>query len=103
MDFFTESGRKTNRAGGIEGGISDGEDIVLRCAVKPVPTCRLNETFDLATKKSGEPSNVRSDVCVVPSAMIVARAEVSIATLSAVTERLGSDRIADLIKRYKKL
>ncbi len=103
VDFFTESGRKTNRAGGIEGGISDGEDIVLRCAVKPVPTCRLNETFDLATKKAGEPSNVRSDVCVVPSAMIVARAEVSIATLSAVTERLGSDRIADLIKRYKKL
>ena len=103
VDLFGKNKRKSNHAGGIEGGISNGEDIVLRCAVKPVPTCRLNETFDLTLNKSGEPSNVRSDVCVVPSAMIVARAEVLIATLSAVTSRLGADRLTDLIKRYKRL
>lgn len=104
-DSFCGDGseRLTNRAGGIEGGISNGQTIVVRCAVKPVPTTGVTKVFDLKEKKELGFSSVRSDVCVVPSAAIVARAEISLALSEVITKKLGGDRLADIKKGYDNL
>ena len=103
IDKFTETGRASNHAGGIEGGISNGEDVVIRCVVKPVPTCGGNRVFDLETKKQGEPSTMRADVCVVPSAAMVAKAQVMLALTEEIQKRLGADRFDFILSRYSLL
>ena len=103
FDAFTECGRRSNHAGGIEGGISNGEDIVIRCVVKPVPTCSTNKVYDLLSKCEAGPSSMRADVCVVPSAAMVAKALVSLALSEEVQKRLGSDRFDDISSRYSLL
>lgn len=103
VDKFNGKGRETNHAGGIEGGISNGEDIVLRCVVKPVPTCSGNRVFDLETKEHGEPSTMRADVCVVPSAAMIAKAQVMLALTEEIQKRLGGDKFDEVLSRYSLL
>ncbi|MCR4399195.1 MAG: chorismate synthase [Firmicutes bacterium] len=86
--------RRSNRAGGIEGGISNGRPIFLRAAVKPVPTLqRPLSSFDLVTGQNRPAHRERSDVCVVGSAAVVAEAVVALVIADAFLERLGGDTI----------
>lgn len=95
--------RKTNRAGGIEGGMSNGEDIVIRAYIKPIPTLKngLN-TVDIATGKAAVSANERSDVCAVPAAGVVCEAATAIALAAAVSDMLGGDTMDEVIERYNR-
>ncbi|MDR2251581.1 MAG: chorismate synthase [Endomicrobium sp.] len=92
--------RETNRAGGIEGGMNNGELIVITCAMKPIPSLvnSLN-SVNLKTKESAKAEAVRSDVCAVPAAGIIAEAAVAIEIAKALVEKFGGDSIEDIKKR----
>jgi chorismate synthase len=94
--------RRTNRAGGIEGGISNGQPIVVRAAMKPIPTTVTPlRSVDLAT---GEPTTTqyqRSDVCAVPAAAVVGEAMVAWVLADALMEKLGGDSIEEMKARWK--
>ena len=97
-DVFTlEDGnvaRGSNRAGGIEGGISNGQDIVLRVSVKPIPTLmKALPSVNLHEGAAAPASIVRSDVCVVPAASIVGEAMVRLALTAPILEKFGGDSI----------
>lgn len=89
--------RKTNRAGGIEGGISNGEAIRVRLVMKPIPTLyRPLPTVNLQTKAVEEASVERSDTCAVPAAAIVAEAMVGWILAEALLEKFGGDSLAEV-------
>jgi chorismate synthase len=97
-DVFTLDGghvaRGSNRAGGIEGGISNGQDIVLRVSVKPIPTLmKALPSVNLHDGTLAPASIVRSDVCVVPAASIVGEAMVRLALTGPILEKFGGDSI----------
>jgi len=93
--------RKTNRAGGIEGGISNGEDIRIRVHIKPIPTLgKPLRSVDIESKEAFEAIVERSDVCVVPAAGVVAEAMLSIIIAKAFLEKFGGDSIAEVEKNY---
>ncbi|MDE7439554.1 MAG: chorismate synthase [Clostridia bacterium] len=99
-DFY----RKTNKAGGIEGGMSNGEEIVLRAAMKPIPTLMKGlKTVDYITKQPTVASKERSDVCAICAAEIVLESVTAFALAQAVSDRLGGDNMNEVIKRYKDL
>jgi len=102
--IFADGGRwsrKTNRAGGIEGGMSNGEDILIRAAMKPIPTMKKGlPSFDIKAGKVSEAHSERSDVCAVPSASVVAEAMTAWIIGCAVAEQFGSDRMDDLKGRF---
>lgn len=104
--IFVEGGRwtrKTNRAGGIEGGMTTGREIVFRAAMKPIPTMKNGlPSFDTASGKPFTAHSERSDVCAVPAACVVAEAMAAWVIGSAVAEQFGSDRIEDLKDRFFK-
>jgi chorismate synthase len=86
--------RGSNRAGGIEGGISNGQDIVVRVSVKPIPTLmKALPSVNLHEGSAAPASIVRSDVCVVPAASIVGEAMVRLALVGPVLEKFGGDSI----------
>lgn len=88
--------RKSNHAGGIEGGISNGEPIVLRLAVKPIPTlAKPLASVDLATGKSVQAHFERSDVCVVPAVGVIGEAMLSIVLADAMLEKFGGDSMQE--------
>ena len=94
--------RKTNNAGGIEGGISNGEPIVLRAAMKPIPTLyRPLKSVDLLTKKAFVASVERSDICAVPSASIVGEAAVAFEIASLFLEKFGGDSLTEVKRSYR--
>lgn len=96
-DFF----RKANHAGGIEGGMSNGENIVIKAYVKPIPTLMSGlETVDLNTRESATAATERSDVCVVPAAGVVCEAAAALALMSALSDMLGGDTMAEVKQRY---
>ncbi len=87
----------TNRHGGIEGGITTGEDIVVRAAVKPIPTlAHPLPSVDLDTGEEVLAHYERSDVCVVPAAGVVAEAMVAIVLADAWLEKFGGDSLAEM-------
>jgi chorismate synthase len=89
--------RRTNRAGGIEGGMSTGEVLRVRAAMKPISTVpRALETIDVATGESARAINQRSDVTAVPAAGVVAEAMVALVLAEAATEKFGGDTIDEL-------
>lgn len=89
--------RSTNRAGGIEGGMSNGETIVVRAAMKPIATTlKPLRTIDLATKRETESRYQRSDFCAVPAASIVGEAMVAWPVAEALVEKFGGDNIVEL-------
>lgn len=91
----------TNRHGGIEGGMSTGEDIVVRCAVKPIPTlAHPLPSVDLDTGAEVLAHYERSDVCVVPAAGVVAEAMIAIVLADAWLEKFGGDTLDELKDSY---
>ena len=93
--------RKTNRAGGIEGGMSNGEEIVLRVAMKPIPTLMKGlQTVDYQTKESAVAASERSDVCAIFALEIIAEAVVAQVLADVVSKRLGGDTMTEVQTRY---
>jgi chorismate synthase len=89
--------RLTNNAGGIEGGMSNGMPVVIRAAMKPIPTLRRPlRSVDLATKQSGEAAYERSDVCAVPAAAVIGEAMTALCIADALLEKFGGDSIGEL-------
>ena len=94
--------RQTNRAGGIEGGISNGELIRLRLAMKPIPTLyRPLRTVDLVSKEPVQASVERSDTCAVPAAAVVAEAMVCWVLAEALLEKCGGDHLEEVKTHYR--
>ncbi len=103
-EIYYEDGkytRKTNRAGGIEGGMSNGEEIVARVAMKPIPTLMHGlKTVDFITKEQTTAASERSDVCAIFALEIIAEAVVCQVLADAVEKRLGGDTMAEVKARY---
>lgn len=88
--------RLTNRAGGLEGGMTNGQQLRLRAAMKPISTVpRALKTVDMATGDAATAIHQRSDVCAVPAAGVVAEAMVALVLARAVLEKFGGDNIAE--------
>ncbi len=93
--------RHQNNAGGIEGGISNGEDIVVRGYLKPISTLRKPlESVSFATREATSASYERSDICVVPAAGVAAEAMVAFTIASQVLEKFGGDSALELKRNY---
>jgi len=94
--------RDTNHAGGIEGGISNGEVIRLRVAAKPIPTLgRPLKTVDLRTKERAEALKERADICAVPAVGVVAESMVAWVLAEALLEKFGGDSMEELETRVR--
>lgn len=94
--------RPTNFAGGIEGGISNGREIVVRVYAKPIPTSRKTlPTVNLRTLKSRRSPYVRSDVCVVPAIAVIAEAVTAWELLGAFLEKFGGDHIDETVRNLR--
>jgi chorismate synthase len=90
-------GRSSNRAGGLEGGISTGLPLVVRGAMKPISTLMQPlQTVDLRTGEAGRAVRERSDVCAVPAAGVVGEAMVAIVLANAVLEKFGGDSLVEV-------
>jgi chorismate synthase len=89
--------RLTDRAGGLEGGITTGEPLRVRAAMKPISSLnRALSTVDVATGEPATAINQRSDVCAVPAAAVVAEAMVALVLAAAATEKFGGDSVAEI-------
>lgn len=94
--------RLTNNAGGIEGGISNGEPIVIRAYMKPIPTLKKPlRSVDLLTKEPITATYERSDVCAVPAAAVVCEAMVAFEIARAFLEKFGTDSIDEVKRNYE--
>jgi chorismate synthase len=94
--------RETNRAGGIEGGVSNGEAVVARVAMKPLPTLmRPLRSVDLSTREPGEALVERSDVTAVEALAVVAEAVVALELARAAREKFGGDTLDDFIAAHR--
>jgi len=90
--------RGSNRAGGLEGGVTNGEELRARAVVKPIPTLLMPlRSIDLRTKEPEAASVERSDTCVVPAAGVVGEAMVSWVAADALLEKLGGDSLAEFL------
>jgi chorismate synthase len=89
--------RSSNRAGGIEGGMSNGEPVVVRAAMKPIPTTITPlRSVDLVTGEEAATQYQRSDVCAVPAASVVGEAMVAWVLADALLEKMGGDSLAEM-------
>jgi len=94
--------RATNRAGGIEGGMSNGEDIIIRAAVKPIATLASPlPSIDLRSGEVAKAHYERSDVCVVPAAGVIAEAMLAIVLADACLEKFGGDNLKETLVNYR--
>ncbi len=90
--------RRTNRAGGLEGGMTNGEPVWIRAAMKPIPTLmRPLGSVDIDTHEPVDASRERSDVCAVPAAAVVGEAEVAMVLADAYLAKFGSDCLDDIV------
>ena len=90
--------RKTNRAGGLEGGMSNGEDIVVRACMKPIPTLmKPLHSVDIGSGEDVLACKERSDVCAVSAASVVGEAMAAIVIAEALTDKFGNDAMVDLL------
>jgi chorismate synthase len=93
--------RGANRAGGLEGGISNGQDIVLRGLLKPISTLRRPlESADLVTKEPSLAAYERSDVCAVPAAGVIGEAMVALVVAQAFLEKFGGDSLDEVTRNF---
>lgn len=93
--------RKTNNAGGLEGGITNGEPIVLRVAMKPISTLYSpKKSVDIETKEPFDASVERSDICTVPAAGVVGEAVVAFEMANAMIEKFGGDSLEEMKRNY---
>ncbi|MBM4135585.1 MAG: chorismate synthase [Nitrospira sp.] len=94
--------RKTNNAGGIEGGMTNGMPITMRAAMKPIPTLRKPlQSVDIVTKEPLEATYERSDICAVPAAGVIGEAMVALTIADAFLEKFGGDSIAETKRNYE--
>jgi chorismate synthase len=94
--------RKHNHAGGVEGGISNGEDILVRGYLKPISTLRRPlESVDFATREPVKAAYERSDVCVVPAAGVAAEAMVALTLARCSLEKFGGDSITETVRNFQ--
>jgi chorismate synthase len=103
-EIFYESSkfyRKTNNAGGIEAGMTNGMPIVMRAAMKPIPTQkRPLRSVDIITKKTVKAAYERSDVCAVPAAGVIGEAMIALAITDAFLEKFGGDSMKEVTRNY---
>jgi chorismate synthase len=94
--------RRTNRAGGFEGGMTNGQPVIVRAAMKPIPTTVTPlRSVDLATGEAATTQYQRSDVCAVPAAAVVGEAMVSWVLASALLDKLGGDSLTEMKAHWK--
>ncbi|HUD23641.1 MAG TPA: chorismate synthase [Acidobacteriaceae bacterium] len=99
---FTKFSREQNNAGGIEGGISNGEDVVVRGYLKPISTLRRPlASVSFATREPVKAAYERSDVCVVPAAGVAAEAMVALTVARLAIEKFGGDSLGEMLRNYK--
>lgn len=95
--------RRTNRAGGIEGGMTTGMPLIIRGVMKPIPTMiKPLKTADLETKKEEDTRYERSDVCALPRAVVVAESVIAPILANAILEKFGGDSMDIILDRYKR-
>jgi len=100
-DRHTSFRRSANRAGGIEGGVSNGEDIIVRGYLKPISTLRRPlESVDFETRQQVKAAYERSDVCVVPAAGVGGEAMVALTLARAALEKFGGDSMGETRRNY---
>ena len=96
--------RNTNRAGGIEGGMSNGEELILRAAMKPIPTLMKGlNTVNYLTKQPAKASTERSDVTAILACEVVAESAMITELCAVLSERLGGDTLKEWVTRYGEL
>ena len=104
-EIFYEDGRfvrKTNRAGGLEGGMSNGQPIIVRGAMKPISTQYAPmASVDLLTKEPFKASIERSDICSVPAAGVIGEAVVAFEVARALREKFGGDSLEEMTRNYR--
>ncbi|MBI3810805.1 MAG: chorismate synthase [Nitrospirae bacterium] len=103
--FYDEPGqafyRKTNNAGGLEGGVTNGQPVVLRVAMKPIATLYSPlKSVDIKTKAPFEATVERSDICTVPAASVIGEAVVAFELAAAMTEKFGGDSLIEMKRNY---
>ena len=93
--------RSRNNAGGIEGGVSNGEEIVVRGYLKPISTLRRPlESVRFATREATAASYERSDICVVPAAGVVAEAMVALTVAAQAQQKFGGDSVLEMKRNF---
>lgn len=94
--------RGANRAGGIEGGMTNGQDVLVRGFLKPISTLRRPlESVDLVTREPALAAYERSDVCVVPAAGVIGEAMTAIVLAQAFLEKFGGDSLEEIRRNYE--
>jgi len=94
--------RGANRAGGLEGGITNGQDVLVRGFLKPISTLRRPlESVDLATREPALAAYERSDVCVVPAAGVIAEAMLALVLAQAFLEKFGGDSLGETKRNFE--
>lgn len=94
--------RLSNRAGGVEGGMTNGQDLILRAAMKPISTVpRALKTVDMATGEAATGIHQRSDVVAVPAAGVVAETMVALVLARAVLKKFGGDSVEETVRNYR--
>jgi chorismate synthase len=92
----------TNRAGGLEGGVTNGEDVIVRGALKPISTLpRPLPSADLDTAELKDAFYERSDVCVVPAAAVIGEAMVALVLADAMLDKFGGDNVKETVRNYE--
>jgi len=93
--------RSSNQAGGIEGGMTNGEELIIRLAMKPIPTlAKALHSADIISKKERTAAKERSDVCAVPAASIVGEAVTAIVLAQSTADKFGGDSIKEIKRNY---
>jgi len=94
--------RPSNRAGGLEGGATNGQDVIVRGYLKPISTLRKPlESVDLRTREASLAAYERSDVCVVPAAAVIGEAMVALTLAAAVVEKFGGDSLGEMKRNFE--
>ena len=102
LDAAGATVRPTNRAGGLEGGMTNGCPVLVRAAMKPIPTLmRPLRTVDMATGQPANAATERSDVCAVPAASVVVESAVAFEIAAALVEKLGGDSLDEMKERTR--
>jgi chorismate synthase len=94
--------RRSNRAGGVEGGVSNGEDVIVRGYLKPISTLRRPlESVDFESREPVKAAYERSDVCVVPAAGVAAEAMVALVLARCALEKFGGDSVTEMLRNFQ--
>jgi len=99
---FTGFTRKSNHAGGLEGGVSNGQDVIVRGYLKPISTLRRPlESVDFETREPVKAAYERSDVCVVPAAGVAGEAMIALTLARATLEKFGGDSMTETLRNFQ--